>query len=85
MSRFDKGVSWYTHGTICIVVHFPEDAVCCKYCPYLRADANGARYKCQITGDILYSIDTQGAGCPIEITGGKEDGTEIPQTGGFRN
>lgn len=67
MARFDKGVAWYTRGRLTVDVAFPEDAVCCKYCPYLRADANGARLKCAATGDILYSIETVGDGCPIEI------------------
>lgn len=64
--RFDSGVRWYTRGRIVAEVGFPEDAVQCRYCPYLRADANGARYKCCITGDVLYTLERVGARCPVE-------------------
>lgn len=62
--KFENGVSWYTHGVISI--SFPEDEVSCRYCPCLRSDANGARFKCCITGDILANIDLIGHRCPIE-------------------
>ena len=71
MGRFDRGVAWYTRGHIELECTFPEDAICCRYCPFLRADANGARYKCCITGDILYGVDAVGDRCPIVID--KED------------
>lgn len=66
-ARFERGVRWYTHGRLVVDVGFPEDAVCCRYCQYLRADANAVRYKCCVTGDILYSLDMTGDRCPIEI------------------
>ena len=69
MARFDNGVRSYTTGALNVTVHFPEDAMMFKYCPFLRADANGARYKCVITGNILYSVDAIGDDCPIEIGG----------------
>lgn len=62
--RFEKGVKWYTHGLI--PVHFPENEVMCRYCPALRSDQGGARYKCTVTGEILYNIDLIGAHCPLE-------------------
>lgn len=67
MARFDNGVRWYTTGALNVTVHFPEDAVMCKYCPFLRADANGARYKCVITGNILPGIEYRPEYCPVEI------------------
>lgn len=74
MARFDRGVSFYTRGKLNVDIAFPEDAVCCKYCPFLRADANGARYKCVITGSILYGIEAMGSDCPIEIVEVDEHG-----------
>lgn len=77
MARFDKGVTWYTRGRLSVAVAFPEDAVYCKYCPFLRADANGARFKCVINGEILYSIETVGDACPIEIVEVDKHGTSL--------
>ena len=76
MSRFDRGVTWYTHGTITIDVAFPEDAVCCRYCPHLRADANGARHKCPLTNEIIIHLDRRGGLCPVEIDEGGKNGRE---------
>lgn len=68
MARFDSGVRWYTHGEIRVDVYFPEDSVMCRYCPFLRADANGARYKCTITGSILPGIEYVPDDCPVIIS-----------------
>lgn len=65
MPRFDKGVSYYTRARV--PVYFPEDAVCCRYCPMMRADAAGARHVCVMTGLILPTLDTTPTGCPIKI------------------
>ena len=65
--RFDGGVTCYTRGVATIPVGFPEDAVCCRYCPYLRADAAGARHKCIITEHVIYGLDWRPDDCPVEI------------------
>lgn len=74
MSRFEQGVRWYTRGVIEISISFPEDAVCCRYCPHMRADANGTRYKCGLTGEILMRIDKLGNCCPVIIEEESPDG-----------
>lgn len=41
---FEKGVRYYTTGTL--AVHFPEDKICCGYCPLayrLDKDTSNAR------------------------------------------
>jgi hypothetical protein len=67
MGRFDRGVQWYTQGVAKIPVSFPEDAVCCQWCPFLRADSGGMRYRCMLTDNIIYSIGTRGESCPVVI------------------
>lgn len=70
MARFDKGVRWYTTGRAVLEVPFPEDAVCCRYCPYLRTEAEFARCWCRLTGELLFAPGVQrGTGCPIRFEG----------------
>lgn len=75
MSRFERGILYYTSGTAHIRVHFPEDRVCCRYCPYCRPEAEMNRYWCRLTNEMIYSIDNGvGANCPIELdAGGKKN------------
>ena len=62
------GVTWYTIGTATVPVAFPEDRVCCRYCPYMRSDAGGVRQKCGLTGDVIYRLDMLGYHCPVVIS-----------------
>lgn len=57
-----NGVSYYTKATVDI--HFPENYVCCAYCPMLETYA---RNQCRRTGEYL--VDTRGRGyyCPLQI------------------
>lgn len=68
---FDKGVQYYTHGTV--EIPFPEDQVCCRWCPLMRADAGGARHLCVVTGLILADIDSRPDECPVTVNKAKED------------
>jgi len=71
-----NGILWYTKATATVKFFFPENRVECRYCRYMRADANGARYKCGLTDEILGRIDQLGATCPIEeLEEEKEEGT----------
>lgn len=70
MGRFERGVAYYTR--LWIPVGFPEDAVCCRYCPLMRAIDGGTRHMCMATGQIIYNIDRQPDDCPAE----KEDENE---------
>lgn len=70
MGCFDKGVRFYTHGVATVEVTFPEESVMCRYCRFLRADANGARHKCVLTDEILLKLDAIGLACPVQF---KED------------
>ena len=46
VGRFDRGVSYYTDCKLEMMVHFPEDEVKCRWCPFLRHYDNIDRDKC---------------------------------------
>ena len=70
-------MTWYSYGYATVTVPFPEDKVCCRYCPYMRSDAGGVRQKCCLTGDVLYRLDMRGAHCPVVISKeGQTDGSK---------
>ena len=64
---FDKGVAYYTYVDLSIQFGFPEDQVCCRWCPFIRHYDSLDRDKCAITEDILYSRETRGRNCPLVI------------------
>ena len=63
MKEFRNGVSYYTKATA--VVGFPEDDVCCHWCPLMSRDPN-LRDVCGKTGEILLAQKhTIGFNCPL--------------------
>lgn len=60
MSRFQSGVKYYTPATV--EVFFPENKVCCDYCPLLETYA---RKQCRRTGEYLVDTRTIGYDCPL--------------------
>lgn len=64
MKTFSRGVSYYTKASV--EIGFPEDCVCCDYCPMLETYA---RKQCRRTGE--YILDSRGRGfyCPLEFHG----------------
>lgn len=75
---FDKGVMYYTNAAATVHVGFPEDQVCCRWCPFIKHYDSLDRDKCILTEDILYSKETRGRNCPLEII--NSDETEELQT-----
>lgn len=73
MARFDKGIAWYTTGTVHLRINFPEDEVKCKWCPHLRADEANGRHFCRLTGSIVYSKEFIADDCPIVFEEVKTD------------
>ena len=67
MSRFDKGVSYYTIADVTFQVSSPEDEVKCKWCPFLRHYDGMDRDKCALTEEILVSREIIGFRCPLTI------------------
>ena len=76
MGKFDNGVSYYTDGFAIIPVHFPEDEVKCKWCPFCRAESELGRYWCRLVNRQVYEPKMDGLPefCPIQFpTEYKED------------
>ena len=65
MKEFRNGVSYYTKATV--QVGFPEDDVCCHWCPLMTRDPN-LRDICGKTGEILLAPKhTIGFQCPLSF------------------
>ena len=66
MREFRSGVRYYTKANV--EIGFPEDDVCCHWCPFLASDYKLDREMCKRTGEILlapkYSI---GRFCPLNF------------------
>lgn len=60
MSRFESGVKYYTRASV--EVFFPENRVCCEYCPLMETYA---RKQCRRTGEYLVDTRTIGYNCPL--------------------
>lgn len=66
----NNGVKWYTESTV--KIYFPEDRVCCAFCPMLETYA---RNQCRRTGEYLVDIRaTIGYECPLKFKQKKENG-----------
>lgn len=65
MKPFDKGVRYYTKATV--EIGFPEDDVCCHWCPLMTRDPN-LRDICSKTGEILLAAKhCIGVNCPLRF------------------
>lgn len=66
MKNFDRGVSYYTKATV--EIGFPEDDVCCHWCPMLAPDYRLDREYCKRTGELLLAPKHQiGFYCPLKF------------------
>ena len=66
MKDFSKGVSYYTKGNVDI--GFPEDDICCRWCPLMGMELKIDRPYCKRTGEYLVSPNfTIGTNCPIKF------------------
>lgn len=69
MRAMKNGVSYYTKGIARIEVGFPEDNVCCHWCPWCKAEWGMNRSKCRLTDEIIYDTEARGQFCPVELEG----------------
>lgn len=67
LAKFDKGVLNYSIATAEITVAFPEDDICCRWCPFVKHYESIDRDRCIITNDILYSRQIIGYNCPLTV------------------
>lgn len=66
MKDFSNGVSYYTKATV--EIPFPEDDVCCNWCPFLTKDYQLDRTRCGKTGEILLAPKFLiGFNCPLNF------------------
>jgi hypothetical protein len=73
MKSFAKGVSYYTHCTVDI--HFPEDDICCMWCPLMGNESGSHREYCRKTGEYLPAPrDLRGERCPLVFSVDEETG-----------
>lgn len=71
MKDFRTGVSYYTKASA--QIDFPEDDVCCTWCPLMTRDPN-LRDVCGKTGEILLAPKhTIGFQCPLNFEQTKEE------------
>lgn len=69
MKSFKNGVSWYTDGKAVVDIHFPENDVCCSWCPFCRSENDLNRFWCRLTNTMLYNPFVNiASNCPIEFT-----------------
>lgn len=66
---FASGVSFYTHATVTVPIHFPEREICCWYCPLYNKRDN----ECILTGETVYNgrkfVGEQCPAVPLECPG----------------
>lgn len=60
VSAFESGVKFYT--TAAVKISFPENRVCCKFCPLLETYA---RMQCRRTGEYIADDRSIGGMCPL--------------------
>lgn len=73
MKDFSRGVSFYTKASV--EIGFPEDDVCCHWCPFLAADYKLDREMCKKTGEVLLAPKHQiGYYCPLKFKQEENDG-----------
>lgn len=73
MKDFSRGVSYYTKAAV--EIGFPENDVCCHWCPFLAADYKLDREMCKKTGEVLLAPKHQiGYYCPLIFKQEENDG-----------
>ena len=61
---------WYTEAQA--EIFFPENKVCCDFCPILETYA---RKQCRLTGEYLADTRTIGYMCPLKFIEKQEENT----------
>lgn len=72
MKEFRTGVSYYTRATV--EIGFPEDDLCCYWCPMMGTEYKPDREYCKKTGEYLTAPrHTIGYDCSLKFQ--KEENT----------
>jgi len=59
-----SGIAYYT--TMTVEIHFPEDKVCCRFCPFLETYS---RDQCRRTGEYILDRNLIGYDCQLQPKG----------------
>ena len=66
MKEFYNGVGYYTKATV--EIGFPEDDICCYWCPLMGSEYKPNREYCKKTGEYLLAPKhTIGENCPLNF------------------
>ena len=66
MKEFINGVSFYTKATV--EIGFPEEDICCHWCPLMGSEYKPNREYCKKTGEFLLAPNhTIGVNCPLRF------------------
>ena len=66
MKEFYNGVGYYTKATV--EIGFPEDDICCHWCPLMASEYKPDRAYCKKTGEYLLAPKhTIGVNCPLNF------------------
>ena len=66
MKNFSKGVSYYTRSSV--EIFFPEDDLCCYWCPLMGSEYKPDRAYCKKTGEYLLAPTVAvGERCPLRF------------------
>ncbi len=72
MKFFGNGVRYYTKATV--EIGFPEDDICCRWCPLMGSEYRPNREICKKTGEILLAPEhTVGEDCPLKFRKDEND------------
>lgn len=73
MKEFYNGVGYYTKAVV--EIGFPEDDICCHWCPLMGSEYRNGREYCKKTGEYLLAPKhTIGVNCPLNFK--KENNNE---------
>lgn len=73
MKDFKSGVAYYTKAAVDII--FPEDDICCYWCPLMASEYKPDREYCKKTGELLLAPKhTVGEQCPLRFRKQKRSG-----------
>lgn len=76
MKPFENGVRYYTKGVV--FVGFPEDDICCHWCPMLGVELKTDRSYCRKTGEyLIFPKHGIGDRCPIEFIDNNEEENDV--------
>ena len=70
MKTLESGVTYYTRARLVLPINFPEDNICCWYCPLFSKGVE----ECRMTNETIFKPKSfVGALCPLSLEE-KQDG-----------